>query len=136
MFEEGGTAYIYLCYGIHSLFNVVTNVEGVPHAVLIRAIFPFAGEKIMLSRRPPGTPSNALFNGPGKVSMALGIHHSQSGISLLGSQVWIEDRKILIPEEAVKITPRIGVDYAGNDAALPYRFVVTAADRLQELLKK
>ena len=123
MYQKGGTAYIYLCYGIHSLFNVVTNIEGVPHAVLIRAILPYTGDNIMLSRRPPGTPAKVLYNGPGKVSTALGIHHTLSGISLLGNTLWIEDRKIEVPDNSVKITPRIGVDYAGEDALLPYRFV-------------
>lgn len=125
MYRRGGTAYVYLCYGIHSLFNVVTNVENVPHAVLVRAIIPFEGEKIMRSRRPLSVHDSLLYDGPGKVCAALGIHYSFSGTSLSGNRVWIEDRAIAISEKDIEITPRIGVDYAGEDALLPYRFRIT-----------
>jgi len=124
MYRSGGTAYVYLCYGIHSLFNVVSNLEGIPHAVLIRAIEPFMGEDIMLKRRDALQIHKNLFNGPGKVCEAMGIHHSQSGISLFGNELWIEDKGITYPNEQIKVTPRIGVEYAGKDALLPYRFVV------------
>ncbi|MDQ3050675.1 MAG: DNA-3-methyladenine glycosylase [Bacteroidota bacterium] len=124
MFQQGGTAYIYLCYGIHSLFNVVTNVEGIPHAVLIRAIVPYKGEKLMQLRRSLTLSGRSLYNGPGKVSSALGIHYSLSGTSLMSSKLWIEDKGITVPENNIEITPRIGVDYAGLDALLPYRFNV------------
>lgn len=122
MYRRGGTAYVYLCYGIHSLFNVVTNVANVPHAVLIRSIHPFTGEKILLERRNANKFSPTLFRGPGKVTTALGIHHTQTGTSLLGNKIWIEDRGIILKDENIAITPRIGVEYAGKDALLPYRF--------------
>ena len=122
MYRKGGTAYIYLCYGIHSLFNVVTNVENVPHAVLIRSILPIAGEKIILKRRNATHVLPGLFRGPGKVTVALGIHHSQTGTSLLGNKIWIEDQGIRISNSDIAVTPRIGVEYAGKDALLPYRF--------------
>jgi len=128
MFEQGGVAYVYLCYGIHSLFNVVTNVAGTPHAVLIRGIAPLDGVDIMLARRGKTylKPSDGI--GPGKVSMLLGIHYSHSGLPLTGSessslQIWIEDRGALTNGE-IRTTTRIGVDYAGKDALLPYRFVM------------
>ncbi len=124
MFQQGGTAYVYLCYGIHSMFNVVTNAEGIPHAVLIRAVKPYKGEKLMQLRRSPALPGRSLYNGPGKVCVALGIHYSLSGTSLRSSKIWIEDKGITIPNNNVEITPRIGVDYAGLDALLPYRFNV------------
>jgi len=124
MYSPGGTAYIYLCYGIHSLFNVVTNSEGIPHAVLIRSIVPFSGEKIMHSRRGIKVSASSLYNGPGKVCTALGIHYSLSGTSLSGNKIWIEDEGISIVKKQIEISPRIGVDYAGDDAQLPYRFVL------------
>jgi DNA-3-methyladenine glycosylase len=122
MYSRGGTAYVYLCYGIHSLFNVVTNETNIPHAVLVRSIYPFSGEKIILNRRNARYFSPALLRGPGKVAAALGIHHSQTGISLLGNKIWIEDCGVSVNKSSVSITPRIGVEYAGTDALLPYRF--------------
>jgi DNA-3-methyladenine glycosylase len=123
MYAEGGSAYIYLCYGIHSLFNVVTNVKNVPHAVLIRSILPYKNEKLMLQRRGSEKYNKGIFTGPGKVCQALALHYSMSGTSLLGNVIWIEDKGISYNDESVMVTARIGVDYAGNDALLPYRFV-------------
>jgi DNA-3-methyladenine glycosylase len=123
MYSDGGTAYVYLCYGIHSLFNVVTNKKNVPHAVLIRAIYPVAGIEHMISRRRrPKSGIEELCIGPGTVSQALGIHYSDTGKSLLEDEIWIEDRKLKIPDNKIIIGPRVGVDYAGKDALLPYRF--------------
>lgn len=123
MYAEGGFAYVYLCYGIHSLFNVVTGAEGNPQAVLIRGILPTVNLKCMekrLSRK-----ITSALHGPGLVSKALGIHYSHSGTSLLTPEkiIWIEDHGISFSQKQIKITPRIGVDYAGKDALLPYRFV-------------
>ncbi len=124
MYKAGGLAYIYLCYGMHSLFNVVTNKEGIPHAVLIRAIWPVGGISTIQSRTGKQHSSYDLSNGPGKVSRALGLHYSQTGTSLTGDEIWIEDRGLLIPPDDIEAGPRIGVDYAGEDAALSYRFLV------------
>lgn len=123
MYGPPGHAYIYLCYGIHSLFNVVTNAEGIPHAVLIRAMYPTKGIELMIKRRgnlkhKPGS----LCKGPGTVSMALGIHYSQTGKSLESKELWIEDVGLKIPAKLIETGARIGVDYAGEDALLPYRF--------------
>lgn len=125
MYHAGGVSYVYLCYGMHSLFNVVTNVEDEPEAVLVRAIYPTHGEELMLQRLRKTLMSPALTNGPGKLTKALGITREQNGCSLQSDVIWIEDRKLRIPDEKVEITPRIGVDYAGGDALLPYRFVTT-----------
>ncbi|MDR2449109.1 MAG: DNA-3-methyladenine glycosylase [Prevotellaceae bacterium] len=124
MYWEGGHAYIYLCYGMYSLFNVVTNVKDVPHAVLIRGAVPLTGLEVMLERMKKSKATPNLLTGPGKLSKALGLHYSFTGVSLLGDRVWMEDRGIKIPAKAIAVTPRIGIDYAGEDAALPYRFVV------------
>jgi DNA-3-methyladenine glycosylase len=123
MFWQGGTAYIYLCYGVHSLFNVVTNKKNIPHAVLIRGIKPLDGTEMMQERLGIKTIVDSMFNGPGKLSKALGIHFSATGIDLLSDVIWIEDRGIKVKEAEVGTGPRIGIDYAGEDAKLPYRFV-------------
>jgi DNA-3-methyladenine glycosylase len=130
MFKEGGIAYVYLCYGIHSLFNIVTNEAGIPHAVLIRGIEPTVGIEVMKERRGVKKVGAGFCIGPGKVAKALGIHYSHSGVVLdyvsdrQDVKIWLEERDLMIPEEKIIITPRIGVDYAGEDALLPYRFYI------------
>lgn len=125
MFAGGGVSYVYLCYGIHSLFNVVTNIEGIPHAALIRGIKPIEGIDIILERRKSNKLKKDLTVGPGKVSLALGInfrHHNN--LDLQGNQIWIEDKGIKVNPKDITIGPRVGVDYAGEDALLPYRFQI------------
>jgi DNA-3-methyladenine glycosylase len=124
MYSEGGVAYVYLCYGIHSLFNVVTGLKNIPQAVLIRSIFPQKGIEWMCNRRRKKISDNNLTIGPGNVSQALGIHYTHSGMSLSGNVLWIEDDGYQFPPHALEITPRIGVDYAGPHALWPYRFVI------------
>ncbi len=122
MFEEGGIAYIYLCYGIHEMLNVVTSVEGQPHAILIRAIEPTTGIDIMLARRNMQAIKPNITAGPGSVAKALGINRKINGISLQSDTLWIEDKGLSFTDEQVAAVPRIGVAYAGEDALLPYRF--------------
>ena len=122
MYAKGGVAYVYLCYGIHHLFNVVTGEEGNPHAVLIRAAVPAEGEKLMQRRRGKTKTDRTLMAGPGSVSQALGITTRLSGTSLHGERIWIEDAGI--EPASIAAGPCIGVDYAGKDAALPYRFIL------------
>jgi len=124
MYEEGGVSYVYFCYGMHYLFNVVTNKKEVPDAVLIRGIIPLKNKKWIFQRISERSLKNGVLNGPGKVTKALGINKSLNGVSLLGNQIWIEDDGILIPQNDIIVGPRIGVDYAGEDALLPYRFLV------------
>lgn len=124
MYAPGGTAYVYLCYGIHHLFNIVTNKENTPHAVLIRAIQPLEGLDIMMQRRNKNKTDKKFTVGPGSVSQALGIHTKHTGTGLSGNDIWIADRKIKTDKSKILITPRIGVDYAGEDALLPYRFLL------------
>jgi DNA-3-methyladenine glycosylase len=124
MYASGGVAYVYLCYGIHHLFNVVTNREGIPHAILIRAIEPMVGKEIMQLRSGRKKWEDAIGSGPGNVSKALGIHTKHSGTSLTGEEVFIADYGISFQPAEVIATPRIGVDYAGEDAKLLYRFAV------------
>ena len=124
MYGPGGTAYVYLCYGIHHLFNVVTNVQGVPHAVLVRAGKPVEGLDVILLRRNRTRVDKTLMGGPGTVSQALGIKTDMTGTSLHGRRIWIEDRGMTVPDKDISIGPRVGVDYAQEDAARPYRFAL------------
>jgi DNA-3-methyladenine glycosylase len=124
MFGSGGSAYVYLCYGIHHLFNVVSGTMDLPHAILVRAIEPFEGKDIMQRRTGKKKWDNSIGSGPGNVTKALGIHTRHSGTSLLSQELFIADYGISFQDAEVVSTPRIGVDYAGEDAALPYRFIV------------
>lgn len=122
MFAEGGVAYVYLCYGMHNLFNIVTNKVGKAEAVLIRALEPVAGQEIMLTRMNTRK-LNRITSGPGKLTRALGIDRSLNGISLIKSEITVEDVAPLHSKKIVATT-RIGIDYAGEDALLPWRFYV------------
>lgn len=120
MYESGGIAYVYLCYGIHHLFNIVTNTRGNADAVLIRAIEPTLGIGIMQERRGKSKVDKTLTSGPGNVTKALGITKIQNGSSVVGEDIWIQDigKKFSNIVEAT----RIGIDYAEEDAELPWRF--------------
>lgn len=122
LYGQGGTAYVYLCYGIHHLFNVVTSKADTPHAVLIRAGRPLEGSDVMQLRRKKGHIDKTLLAGPGSLAQALGITTNLTGTSLLGNRIWIEDNQIPLDAEAVIAGPRIGVKYAAEDANRPYRF--------------
>lgn len=124
MFSEGGVGYVYLCYGIHHLFNVVTNEKDIPHAILIRAIEPTFGIEEMLKRRKKINLLPNITSGPGSMSEALGIKVKDSGIDLSGEEIFIEDHEIKIPPKEIISTIRIGVDYAGKDALRNYRFYI------------
>lgn len=124
MYMEGGVAYVYLCYGVHSLFNIVTNKKNIPDAVLIRAINPADGKSLMLKRNNKKILNKKSGTGPGNVSKLLGIHYSHTGLSLLGKEIWLEDRSANITDDEIISGPRVGVDYAGKDAKLPYRFQI------------
>lgn len=122
MYGRGGAAYVYLCYGLHHLFNVVTNERDQPDAVLIRAGVPLKGTDVMLRRRDKKKEDKTLLAGPGSLARALGITTRHSGLSLLDCRIWIEDRGIDIDRDAMLVGPRVGIDYAGDDARRPYRF--------------
>lgn len=103
MYRKGGVAYVYLCYGIHNMLNIVTGPEGHPQAVLIRGIEGFPG--------------------PGRVTKAMGIGRYLNAVSFIDSdQIWLEDDGTRL---TVTATPRIGISYASEeDQARPWRFVV------------
>ena len=124
MFGPGGHAYIYLCYGIHYMFNVVSGLEETPHAILIRGIEPLEGVAAMLERRKSGAPRKRWTGGPGTAAQALGLHTRMSGTRLFhpASLIQIHDGNAQPRSEEILIGPRVGIDYAGDDAALPWRF--------------
>lgn len=124
MYAAGGLAYVYLCYGIHYLFNVVTNIENTPHAVLIRAVEPLAGIELMMTRTGKKKPDYSLTKGPGNVAKALGLSTLHTGTSLVSDELFLAEDGIVIRNSQIAATTRIGVDYAGEDALLPYRFIV------------
>ena len=120
MYQMGGTAYVYFVYGIYHQFNVVTNVEDIPHAILIRGLEPVEGIELMLKRRQ-GHSGRTLTNGPGKLCMALDIDRQLDAADLLGERVWIEEGR-KISARAVACGPRIGIDYAEEWVDRPWRF--------------
>ncbi|HKI43951.1 MAG TPA: DNA-3-methyladenine glycosylase [Balneolales bacterium] len=122
MYAPGGLAYVYLCYGIHSLFNVITGFRDIPHAVLIRALEPVEGLDIMLKRRNIKNVEPRLTAGPGMLTKALGITTTDDGTPLNGERIWIEDNGNNVTDDDILTSPRVGIDYAGDDAQLPYRF--------------
>lgn len=123
MFQQGGIAYVYLCYGIHHLFNIVVGDAGVGDAVLIRAIEPLDGIEAMLQRRNMEKTAPRVTAGPGSLSQALGINTSLDTTPLTGDTIWLEDAPSIQDSRIIK-SPRVGVHYAGADALLPWRFRV------------
>jgi DNA-3-methyladenine glycosylase len=117
MYMKGGTAYVYFCYGMHYLFNVVTNQQDIPHAVLIRAVEPLfeVAQQFKKSKRLPGS-------GPALVTKLLGFDKSHDGVSLLKNDLYIADDGYV--PASIAVSPRIGVDYAGNAAKWLYRFFI------------
>lgn len=120
MYGIGGTAYVFFVYGMYHQFNVVTNAADIPHAILIRAVEPVEGIKLMRKRRH-GQPDRNLTNGPGKLCIAMGIDRRLDGADLLGDRVWLEDAS-RIGRSQIASGPRIGIDYAEEWADKPWRF--------------
>ena len=120
IFATGGVAYIYLCYGMHNLLNVVTGEKDTPHAILIRGLVPLVGMEEMQKRR---NGKKKLTNGPGTVCQALGIDRRHNGHPLTEIPLWIEEGE-KIPSKHIIATPRIGIDYAEDHSLLPWRFLL------------
>jgi DNA-3-methyladenine glycosylase len=124
MYSAPGTAYVYICYGLHQMMNIVTNDKDVPDAVLIRAVEPIAGIEIMLQRTGKKTADKTITRGPGNVGKALGIFKHHSGNHLRGDEIYLADDFTKIPPENIGVSARIGVEGAGADALRPYRFYI------------
>jgi DNA-3-methyladenine glycosylase len=125
MYGRGGTAYIFFVYGMYHQFNVVSGPAGVPHAILVRALEPEEGVEWMRRRRPAKNERD-LTSGPGKLCQALGIDRGFDGEDLTGRRVWIEDVGAVVEDAKIASGPRIGIDYAGEDALKPWRFWLKA----------
>lgn len=121
MYRIGGTAYVYFVYGMYYQFNVVTNHQEIPHAVLVRALEPVEGITLMRERRHGQSDAN-LTNGPGKLCIALGIDRALDRADLLGDQVWIEQAEKRVASSAIAAGPRIGIEYAEEWMEKPWRF--------------
>lgn len=122
MFGDAGHAYVYLCYGIHHLFNVVCNVAGKPDAVLIRGIEPVEGIDIMQQRFQQNKFNSSIGRGPGNVSKALALSVKHTGLPLQQQELFLAEEKQA--QFTIMTSPRIGVDYAGEHAKWLYRFFI------------
>ena len=122
MYGAGGTAYVYFVYGMYNQFNVVTGMEDIPHAVLVRALEPSEGLAVMRRRRP-GRSEYELTSGPGRLCLAMGIDRKLDKADLLGNRVWLEDGMAISPRQIAR-GPRIGIDYAEKWIDKPWRFWV------------
>ena len=124
MYNEGGISYVYICYGMHTMFNVVTNKTNIPDAVLIRALEPVEGIDCMLQRSGKKQLDNTLTKGPGNLCRAMGIAKTHAGIFLNSDKIFIADDGFVVTNNAIAVSKRIGIDSAGIDALLPYRFYI------------
>ncbi|ALR30054.1 3-methyladenine DNA glycosylase [Chryseobacterium sp. IHB B 17019] len=124
LYNKGGVSYVYLCYGIHHLFNIVTSVEDEPHGILIRAVEPLIGHEIIEKRRNMPFTKPAVSSGPGSVARALGIDGSFNKKSFSEDEIWVEDHGIRYTQDQIAEVPRVGVGYAQEHALLPWRFFV------------
>ena len=123
MFGEAGHIYVYLNYGIHWLFNVVSGDVGTPSAVLIRALEPINGKELM-SRNRNNRPESEWTNGPGKLSQAMGFNRSHNGQNLCrpDSVIWIEDQPNIDPD-LLLCGPRIGLGKTPEPwLSMPWRY--------------
>ena len=124
MYDQGGVAYMYICYGIHDMLNLVTGPMGKSHVVLIRAIEPTDGIEKMIERRG-NFPIKKLTNGPGSLAKALGLNKSFDKESLNSERLWLEDRGLILEESNIKITPRIGINCPEPFLTAPWRFLIS-----------
>lgn len=118
MFGPPGRTYMFLLYGVNWAFNVVVAAEGLPHAILIRALEPIHGLDLMSKRRGVEPHRTALTNGPGKLTSAMGLDASHYGEDLCGSRLFLAPGV----SRTVGVSPRINIDYAGEHALLPWRY--------------
>lgn len=124
MFGAGGVVYMYICYGIHDMLNVVTGTEGTSHAVLIRAVEPTIGIELMRERRQVFNEDTRLCRGPGALAKALGLVKAHNGIDLQEDIIWIEDRGMSIDEHVIVPSARVGMNFDGPYKTIPWRFYI------------
>ncbi len=124
MYAEGGVTYMYICYGIHDMLNIVTGPAGSSHAILIRAIEPTDGIELMQLRRG-NVPLKRLATGPGALARALGLRKQHDALELNSDEIWIENKGLIIPGEKIKATGRVGLGCKDPYLTMPWRFIVT-----------
>ncbi len=124
MYHAGGLAYMYICYGIHDMLNIVTGSEGMSHAILIRAIEPQTGLDVMRKRRNIFDQDRRLCQGPGALAKAMGLTKLHNGHDLQGDVIWLEDRKVAYKDSEVIASARIGMNFDGPYKSIPWRFYV------------
>jgi DNA-3-methyladenine glycosylase len=123
MFSGPGTGYVYIIYGMYHLFNVISGPVGTAHCILIRAIEPLDGIDIMQRRRGMPKLQKSLTNGPGKFSIAMGIHKNFDGTDLTHkSDIWIEEAWPEVDESEIIVGPRVGMSTAEECSNWPFRF--------------
>ncbi len=122
MYLEGGHAYVYFTYGMHWCVNVVTGEADIAEAVLLRAAQAVGGIEQIKANRPKAKREFDLMNGPGKLCMAMQIDRELDGEPLRGRKLWITGREADIAEDDIAVSPRIGIDGAGEAASWPLRF--------------
>ncbi|MBK5259782.1 MAG: DNA-3-methyladenine glycosylase [Thermoanaerobaculia bacterium] len=124
MYLEGGHAYVYFTYGMHWCMNVVTQEAGTAEAVLVRGAQPLRGIELMRENRPKAKRDFDLMNGPGKICKAMSIDRTFDGESLAGSRLYLTGRDSEVPDDSIGVTPRIGIDGAGDAKLWPLRFII------------
>jgi DNA-3-methyladenine glycosylase len=134
MFGPAGYAYVFLIYGMHFHLNLVTGDPGQPHAVLVRAIEPVFGRRLMAARRGMDEGRREVSNGPGKVCEALSITKADYGTDLCANgALYLVDGP---GPRKVGRAPRVGVDYAGEWAARPWRFFDASSRYVSDARRK
>lgn len=136
MYESGGKVYMYICYGIHDMLNIVTGSEGMSHAILIRAIEPHTGIETMRERRNLFGHDKRLCQGPGALAKALGLKKHFNGTDILGDEIWIEDSSKVYRDKEIVAAPRVGMNFEGPYKTIPWRFYVKANPFVSRPLKK
>ena len=131
MFGPPGYAYVYMIYGFYFCLNVVTEPLGYPAAVLIRAVEPLENVDLMRQLRNNPERETNIASGPGKLCMAMSIDKGLNGADLLGTTIWIEDRKL--DPGPMRTSPRVGVDYAGEYKDKPWRFFVDGSPHVSRV---
>jgi DNA-3-methyladenine glycosylase len=124
MYSEGGQVYMYICYGIHDMLNIVTGKEGSPHAILIRAIQPTIGWDIIKRRRNLYNQDYRLCQGPGSLAKSLALTKVHNGLDLNGDIIWVEDTHSAYPDKDIIAAARVGMNFEGPYKNIPWRFLV------------
>lgn len=124
MYQAGGCVYMYICYGIHDMLNIVSGMEGMSHAILIRALEPHTGIDIMRERRNIVSKDQRLCQGPGALAQAMGLKKTHNGIDLQEDMIWINETGITYSDDEIISSPRVGMNFEGAYKLIPWRFYV------------